>query len=264
MNYLKQYESKPGFTKIVKKNDMGLKITEFGLIKLRSGEEYTAANGANETALIVLGGRCQVQGAGFKFEEVGARKDVFAGLPHAVYLPPQSKYTIKALADLEIAWTESPSQLAAKPRHIEPGQVKSVAIGKSNYTREARMIIYEDFECGHFIIGEAIVPPGNWASYPPHRHDFDNLPEEVDMEEIYFFRFNPEQGFGIQKIYTDDRSIDETYTIQNNDTVGIPAGYHPVVCAPGYTMYYLWIMTGNIRRFLSYKDPAHAWIAAKG
>ncbi|MDD5677666.1 MAG: 5-deoxy-glucuronate isomerase [Kiritimatiellae bacterium] len=264
MNYLRKYINAPGFTKIVKKNDMGLKLTEFGLIKLRSGEEYAAFNGANETALVVLGGRCRLQGDGFLFENVGDRKDVFSGKPHAVYLPCRTNYAIKALTNLEVAWTQSPAGLAAKPCHIRPEKVSSVSIGKNSFLRTAQMIIDEGFSSNHFIIGEAQVPAGNWASYPPHRHDFDNLPEEVDMEEIYFFRFNPEQGFGIQKIYTGNRGIDETYTIQNNDTVGIPQGYHPVACAPGYSMYYLWIMTGNNRRFLSYKDPAHAWVAAKG
>ena len=224
MNYLRKYISMPGFTQIIKKNDMGLKLTEFGLIKLQRAEEYEAFNGEHETVLVVLSGHCLLQGEGFCFQQVGDRKDVFSGKPHAVYIPLRNKYKIKALSDLEIAWTETPSRLAAKPCHIRPAEVKSVAIGKNNFGREAQMIIDESFNSSHFIIGEAQVPSGNWASYPPHRHDFDRLPEEVNMEEIYFFRFNPEQGFGIQKIYTDSRSIDETYTIRNNDTVGIPEG----------------------------------------
>jgi len=264
MNYLKKYTNTPGFAKIVKKNDMGLKLMEFGLIKLRKDEEYGAFNGDNETALIVLGGCCEIKGDDFLFENVGGRKDVFSGKPHAVYIPRQSRYKIKALSDLEIAWTESPSSLASKPRHIRPEQMKDVSLGKNNFSRTAQMIIDDSFNSNHFFIGEAQVPSGNWASYPPHRHDFDNLPEEVDMEEIYFFRFNPAQGFGIQKIYNDSNTIDETYTIRNNDTLGIPEGYHPVVCAPGYTMYYLWIMTGENRKFVSHKDPDHAWVAERG
>ena len=264
MNYLKKYSNAPGFAKIVKKNDMGLKLIEFGLIALRKGEEYEASNGEHETVLIVLGGRCDVMGGDFQFKNVGDRKDVFSGKPHAVYIPARGKYKIKALSELEVAWTETPSSLALKPGHIKPAAVKSVSIGSGNFTREALMIIDESFQCGHFIIGEAIVPPGNWASYPPHKHDFDNLPDEVNMEEIYFFRFNPPQGFGIQKIYNDRRTIDETCTVRNNDVAGIPKGYHPVVGAPGYVMYYLWIMAGGKnRKFLSHKDPAHAWVAEK-
>ena len=98
----------------------------------------------------------------------------------------------------------------------------------------------ETFDSEHFYIGEGMIPSGNWSGYPPHRHDFDDLPGEIDMEETYFYRFDPPQGFGIQKVYQPDGSIDETYTVKNNDTVAIAEGYHPLCGAPGYQMYYLW------------------------
>jgi len=258
VKFLRNYSPTPGLAKIVSKGRMGLKLMEFGLLQMRKGEEFALSNGNNETALVVLGGKCVVSSDGFEFKNVGDRKDVFSGKAHTVYIPCKNSYRIKALTKLEIAWIQSPSELGSKPAHITPDMVRQFSIGRDNFTRTAFMIIDDRFDCQHFFIGEALVPPGNWASYPPHRHDVDNLPVEVDMEETYFFRFNPSQGFGIQKIYTDNRSIDVTYTILNNDTVGIPKGYHPVVCAPGYTMYYLWIMTGKNRKFLSYKDPAHA------
>jgi len=168
------------------------------------------------------------------------------------------------VTDVEIAWTASPSTLKTAAYVITPEQVKEAHIGKENYQRDAVLMLTEAFPAQHLFIGEAYVPSGNHASYPPHRHDFDNLPVEVDMEELYFFRFNPEQGYGIQKIYTDDGSIDFTCTVKQNDTTLIPRGYHPVINAPGYTMYYLWIMTGqNHRKFLSVIDPQHKWILGK-
>ena len=119
----------------------------------------------------------------------------------------------------------------------------------------------EKFDSEHFYIGEGLIPSGNWSGYPPHRHDFDNLPEEIDMEETYFYRFDPAQGFGIQKVYQPDGSIDETYTVKNNDTVAIAKGYHPLCGAPGYQMYYLWTMAGAVNRgLISSKDPVHAWV----
>ena len=70
-----------------------------------------------------------------------------------------------------------------------------------------------------------------------------------------------QQGFGIQKVYTADKRIDEIYTIEENDTVAIAEGYHPLAAAPGYDMYYLWTMTGaNNRGLISSKDPKHAWV----
>ena len=260
-DYLRHYEKRTGFTKIASLGDGDLKLTEFGIIALEKGGSYAAASGAFEVALVVLGGTCAVSGDGFDFPRVGERKDVFSGKPHTVYIPCGRHYTVTAVTDVEIAWTASPSDLKADAYLITPEQVKCAHIGKENYQRDAVLMLTDGFPAQHLFIGEAYVPSGNHASYPPHRHDFDNLPVEVDMEEVYFFRFNPRQGYGIQKIYTDDRSIDFTCTVQENDTTLIPRGYHPVINAPGYTMYYLWIMAGqNNRKFLSVVDPNHKWI----
>jgi 5-deoxy-glucuronate isomerase len=139
--------------------------------------------------------------------------------------------------------------------------MKELSIGRDNFKRAATVILDEKFDSEHFYIGEGMIPSGNWSGYPPHRHDFDDLPGEIDMEETYFYRFDPPQGFGIQKVYQPDGSIDETYTVKNNDTVAIAEGYHPLCGAPGYEMYYLWTMTGAVNRgLISAKDPAHDWV----
>lgn len=262
--YLRSYKETGGYTKISSLGDGDLKLTEFGIINLRKGKDFSADTGKFETALIVLGGNCEIYGENFNFSITDGRKDVFSGKPYTIYIPSGMTYTIKATADVEIAWTASPSTLKSEPYMIAPSQVKEVHIGKENYQRDAYLMLTDEFPSEHLFIGEAYVPSGNHASYPPHRHEFDNLPTEVAMEEVYFFRFNPEQGYGIQKIYTDDKSIDFTCTVKQNDTTLIPRGYHPVINAPGYTMYYLWIMAGmNHRKFLSIIDPVHKWITAK-
>ena len=202
-----------------------------------------------------------MKGDGFEFASVGERADVFSGKPHTVYIPCHTAYEITALGPVDIAWAASPSTLKTDAYVITPDQVVECHIGKGSYERDAYLMLTEKFPSAHFYIGEAFVKDGRHASYPPHRHDFDNPPVEVDMEEVYFFRFKPFQGYGIQKIYTDSRSIDETYTVQDHHTVLIPEGYHPVATAPGYTMYYLWVMAGKNRRFLSRQDPDHRWIA---
>ena len=265
MSYLKHYQAQSGFTKIAEIGDGDLELTEFGIIDLKQGEYYNSESGASEVALIILGGKCSVSGDGFDFAKIGERKDVFSGKPYTVYIPCGKSYNITAITDVKIAWTSSPSEATdITPYVIAPEQVKEAHIGNENYQRDAYLMLTDEFPSSHLFIGEAFVPSGNHASYPPHRHDFDNLPEEVDMEEIYFFRFDPAQGYGIQKIYTDNRSIDFTCTVENNDTTLIPEGYHPVINAPGYTMYYLWIMAGkNNRKFQSVIDPEHKWVLTK-
>jgi len=262
--YLKSYEKHDGFKKISTIGDGDLKLTEFGIITLKTGETFAATSGASEVALIVLGGTCTVAGKDFAFKDIGRRKNVFDGKPYTVYIPFGHDYAITAVTDVELAWTAAPSTLKTAAYVITPEQVKEAHIGKENFQRDAVLMLTDAFPSAHLFIGEAYVPSGNHASYPPHRHDEDNLPVEVDMEEVYFFRFNPEQGYGIQKIYTDDKAIDFTCTVKQNDTTLIPRGYHPVINAPGYTMYYLWIMAGqNHRKFLSVIDPQHKWILGK-
>ncbi len=262
MNYKHPWSPTPGLSQIVKPGDAGLQQIHFAMLCLKAGEQFTAEAQDKETALIVLSGTCAVRGGGFNFEQLGNRQDVFSGKPATAYLPAGNGYTVEAATDVEVAVCQADSDRPGKPLCVAPQDVKEVAIGKDNWTRTAYLVVGDEVPAHHLFIGEALVPPGNWASFPPHRHDEDALPDEIDMEEIYFFRFDRPDGFGIQKIYTDDRSIDETITFEENDTLLIPEGYHPVVAAPGYAMYYLWIMAGpNHRKFLSRQDPAHRWVA---
>ncbi|NMB97808.1 MAG: 5-deoxy-glucuronate isomerase, partial [Clostridiaceae bacterium] len=112
----------------------------------------------------------------------------------------------------------------------------------------------------HLYIGEAFVGSGMWASYPPHKHDEDNMPVEGLLEEIYYYEFDKEAGFGIQKVYSKEGDIDETYTVKTGDIVEIPKGYHPFCCAPGYNSYYLWIMAGKNRGFYMTTEEKHKWL----
>jgi len=261
MEYKHSWKPAPGFSRIAGPGDGGLKQIGFGLVTLQAGETWTLEAGGQETALVFLTGAGSARGDGFHFENLGGRQTVFSGKPTTLYLPAGNACVIEAATALEVAVCQAPSTRPGPPLLILPDQVKEVSLGKDNWTRTAYMMVADDAPAHYLFIGEALVPPGNWASFPPHRHDLDDLPNEVDMEEVYYFRFDPAQGFGIQKIYTDNRSIDETLTLTQHDTVLIPEGYHPVVSAPGYRMYYLWIMAGVNRKFLSRQDPDHRWVA---
>lgn len=253
---------KQGYNKIFDVGEYNMALTSFGLIQLADGTSYKGSTGDFEVALVLLGGKCSVKGRDFQFAEVGKRRNVFDGKPHTVYLPRHTDYEITALGDVDIAYNASPATRdTARPTVITPEECRTLSLGRDNFSRAATIMLDEKFDSEHFYIGEGMIPSGNWSGYPPHRHDFDNLPDEIDMEETYFYRFDPPQGFGIQKVYQPDGSIDETYTVKNNDTVAIAEGYHPLCGAPGYQMYYLWTMTGKVNRgLISYKDPLHSWV----
>ncbi len=256
-------ELKDGYANVFENNTLGMKLTRFGILTLGKGKSWNSSTGENEVALVMLGGKCSVKGKNFEFKEVGGRKDVFSGKPDTVYLPRRTEFTVTALTDsMDLAVNESPaSRDTAKPTVITAAMTREIIIGRDNFTRRATIMLDEKFDSEHFYIGEGMIPSGNWSGYPPHRHDIDNPPEEINMEETYFYRFNPAQGFGIQKVYTPDGRIDETYTVKHNDTVAIAEGYHPLCGAPGYEMYYLWTMCGPVNRgLISSKDPAHGWV----
>lgn len=111
---------------------------------------------------------------------------------------------------------------------------------------------------------EVITPAGHWSSYPPHKHDTSAAPEETCLEETYFHKLSPSQGFAFQRVYTDDRSLDETITVEHNDVVMVPRGYHPVGAPHGYELYYLNVMAGPERRWIFRNDPAHEWMLKNG
>ena len=261
-NLLIHLDPAQGYNKIFDVGEYNMKMTKFGLIKLAAGTTYSANTEEMEVALVLMGGNFKATGTDWSFTVENGRKSPFTGKPHCLYMPRRTAYTIEALSDVELAFNGSPvTRDTAKPTMIQPEDTRHIEIGVRNFFRTSEIILDEKFDSEHFYIGEGMIPSGNWSGYPPHRHDVNNPPEELDMEETYFYRFDPAEGFGIQRVYQPDGSINETYTVKYNDTVAIAEGYHPLCGAPGYQMYYLWTMAGDSGRGLvSSKDPVHAGI----
>ena len=265
-----------GYNKVFDAGEYGMRLTRFGLLKLAKGTSYDGYTAETELALVLIGGNFEASvlrlGGNAEvpprleenaevFTVADGRKSPFTGKPHCLYLPRRTKFSVTALSDVELAWNESPATRdTAKPTLIRPEDTRHLSLGKDNWTRTSEVIIDEKFDSEHFYIGEGMIPSGNWSGYPPHRHDVNNPPAELDMEETYFYLFDPPQGFGFQSVYQPDGSVNEAYRVQNYDTVAIAQGYHPLCGAPGYSMYYLWTMAGDQGRGLvSSFDPAHAW-----
>ena len=242
-------------------------LTKFGLLKLAKGTSYAGETGETEVAFVLMGGAFAASGDGWSFEVADGRRSPFTGKPHCLYLPRRTRYAITALSDVELAYNGSPvTRDTAKPTLIRPADTRHIALGKDNWTRTSEIILDETFDSEHFYIGEGMIPSGNWSGYPSHRHDVNNPPAELDMEETYFYLFDkvgagagePNEGFGFQSVYTPEgvvapkfgERLNEAYRVSNYDTVAIAEGYHPLVGAPGYNMYYLWTMAGDKGRGL--------------
>jgi 5-deoxy-glucuronate isomerase len=210
-----------------------------------------------EVAAVVLSGVVDVDGLG----TAGGRSGVFDGPGHTVYAPPGHTLTFRATggpAQIVIATAPLGDGTPGEARIIGPDDQDIAERGEGNWSRTVRTILGPDDSAGRLLLGETINPPGNWSSYPPHKHDTHEPPREVQLEEVYLFKLQPENGFGVQIRY--DGEGEECFTVRDGDVATIPSGYHPVVAAPGYQLCYLWVMAGRGREMRPYLDPEHAWV----
>lgn len=267
----KAKELHEGYQTIVSPENGDSKWLEFGRLFFRKrGREYSNASEDKEIALDIFRGHCDVEiedlkGGKVTYEEIGERADVFSGVSTMVYVPKGVKYTIKSKSKiLDVGVFVAPSRRKTIPVLIKPNEAESLTVGESNWRRKVYIHIGEKVDADRLIVGETFNSPGNWSSYPPHKHDSYSPPREAPYEEVYFFLIQPPQGFAIQRIYTSGNvrdSLDEVYIVGSGDTVVIPRGYHPVVAAPGYQLCYFWALAGEEREYgASSEDPKHNWI----
>ncbi|MEA2511475.1 MAG: 5-deoxy-glucuronate isomerase [Thermomicrobiales bacterium] len=239
----------------------GWEYTGLRVRAARSGERWTESTGTNEVALVTLGGRCRISASG-QVWEIGERENVFAGKPWAVYLPHQTDFEVEALTGLELAVCATRAEESYPPKLIRPDDVEVEIRGAGNAARQINHIVKPDFPAHRLLVVEVFTPSGNWSSYPPHKHDVSNLPIEADLEEIYYYRIAPPDGFALQRLYTADDRIDQAYVIHDGDLLLVPEGYHVFAVVQGYTGYYLNVLAGNepIRTMQPIDDPSYAWV----
>lgn len=234
----------------------------FRVLKLSAGQSYSGAEAGREACLVILSGKVSTEAGGEAHAGLGGRRDVFDGAPTSVYLPADLPYVITAETDAEIAVCTAPGTGAGAVRVIRSDAVE--VRGSGSNTRHVRNILSDaDDVAESLLVVEVVTPGGNWSSYPPHKHDRDAIPEETLLEETYYHRLSPPQGFAFQRVYTDARDLDETMAVQDGDVVLVPRGYHPVGAPHGYDLYYLNVMAGPVRKWVFHNDPAHDWIVRR-
>ncbi len=261
MNFKKAYKSQNGYTPICKIGECSLKKLEFGIIELKSGQTLDFNTGDKETAFIMLSGYCNVSFGDVKWENIGNRMNVFENRrAESFYMPIEQELTIEAVTNIKIAVCATPVKEKTEPQLLKGDRVVLKLLGEQPFQRETSFIIDGTTNAKVLTIGEAYCTEGNWAGFPPHKHDEDNMPTECIAEEIYYFLFDPEQGFAVQCLYTADGELDEAYRVKNDELVEFPYGYHTTVSTPGYKTYFLWLMAGDYQGFNRSSDPEHAWI----
>jgi 5-deoxy-glucuronate isomerase len=219
------------------------------------GQSARRATGARELCVVVVAGRARVSSEHGDWE-LGGRSDPWSGPPAAAYLPPGTDVELEGSGEVALCW--APANGGAPARVLEPGAVE--VRGKGNHERRIHNILMASEAADSLLVTEVLTPGGHWSSYPPHKHDRDAMPDESFLEETYYHRVVPAHGFGLQRVYTADGSLDESVAVRDRDTVLVPRGYHTVSAPPGYDLYYLNVMAGPTRAWAISNDPDHEWI----
>lgn len=239
----------------------GWSYVGFEVYKLKPGERLERETEDKEYGLVLLSGRAHISTRHEKYESIGRRMSVFEKTPpYTVYVPSDDRFEVEAITELELAVCTAPGKGTYPARLIRPEEVQIEIRGKGHAQRLIHPLLPEGQPADSLLLVEVFTPNGHWSSYPPHKHDEDRLPAESYLEETYYHRVEPSHGFAIQRVYTDDRSLDETLVVKDGDAVLVPRGYHPVAAPPGYEVYYLNVMAGPHRTWKFTNDPDHEWI----
>jgi 5-deoxy-glucuronate isomerase len=233
---------------------------DLGYGHLKPGEALEAG-GRDEVVAVVMRGDVQAWAGDADLGRTPYRSDPFTAAGHAVYAPPDAPLQLVAGDVGAVVAVMSAPPGADEPgpaRIIGPDAQRVATVGGGNWQRTVRTILGPDDAAARLLVGETLNPPGNWSSYPPHKHDEHVPPEEVALEEVYLFRVAPDGGFGVQLLY--EPGAERTFVVRDGDVAVIRSGYHPVVAAPGYDLYYLWVLAGEGRQMVPRLDPQHAWV----
>jgi 5-deoxy-glucuronate isomerase len=228
----------------------------FEVLALGDGVTAERECGNRELCVVVVSGVADVSSEHGRWEGLGGRADPWAGPPAGAYLPPGSSARITGIGEVALCWAPAPEGGAA-PRVL--ADVEPQVRGYGSQERTIHPILLADREAESLLVSETLTPAGHWSSYPPHKHDHDDPPRETHLEETYYHRITPAQGFGLQRVYSPDRSIDETLSFADRQCVLVPRGYHTVSTPPGYDLYYLNVMAGPRRQWAVADDPDHEW-----
>jgi 5-deoxy-glucuronate isomerase len=255
----------PGRVVHVTPQSAGWTYVGFDLHRLAPGGTASGKSQDRETCLVFVTGKGKAH-AGKDLGVLGERMSPFEGKPWSVYVPAGTEWSVTATTDLELAVCTAPAIGNKLPvRVISPDGLGQETRGKGTNTRYVTNILPESEPADSLLVVEVITPGGHTSSYPPHRHDENDLPRQSFLEETYYHRLNPPQGFAFQRVYTDKRAdgsreLDVSMAVEDGDVTLVPKGYHPCAACHGYDLYYLNVMAGPVRAWKFHNAPEHEWL----
>lgn len=255
-NYFERLPNGPGLHRL---RYNSCTLVDFALLMLRAGETYTFSTEAKEYGIDLLLGEAAIA-AGPEEWVLGGRSSVFDSLPSGAYIGCGEIVRISARTDAQIALGSAPSSTPIPSYPIHASGVVTGHWGADATRRDFRYLINSDRPSERLWLAEVMVTHGRWATYPPHKHE--DVPEDVFQEEIYYYRVDPAHGFGFCGQFEGLVGADYAFLIRDNTVHKMPHGYHTVVSAPGYRVWYLAIYAGRDKRHKPSPHPDHVNFAA--
>lgn len=239
--------------------DAGWHHVGFELRVLRQGERASGNEADRELCLVLVRGRARLASGGEDWGVRGHRADPFDGSPDALYVPPGTAWQVVADTEVELAICSAVASTGfGAARLIASDTIETLDRGNGTNLRHVRNILPDTAPAESLLVVEVVTPGGHWSSYPPHKHDTDDGARETYLEETYYHRLRRGAGFALQRVYTPNRSLDETMAVGDGDLVLVPRGYHPVGAPHGFDLWYLNVMAGPRREWRFTMDPDHA------
>jgi len=242
----------------------GWRYSGLRIVSLPADTTHEFATGTTEMAILPLSGglTVEVEEQSFRLE---GRDGVFAAVTDFAYVPIDADVRISTQGPMQVAFCMAEATRRIEPYRVAAGDVRVEVRGGGAGTRQINNFLSADVaDADKLIAVEVLTPEGGWSSYPPHKHD-ETTEAEIELEEIYYFRIDGENGFGFFKCSTEDGEIDDTLTVRDGDVYLVPRGFHgPAAAAPQHDMYYLNVMAGPSpeRAWRFCDDPRHAWVRA--
>ncbi len=259
-------EDKPGLFARLSAEQAGWDYLNLVAMRLEKGKTFGITIAQYEYLAVILSGVCDIRTNKGNFEQVGYRRDVFSGLPFAIYMPRNTEFEIEAKSDnFEVISCWSPTDRDTPIKLITPDDVKINMVGGGTGSYQVNALLPNDFGSHRLLAQEVYTPGGNWSNYPPFKHDDHRTTGkgdllEANLEKVCFYKQQRPGGYAIQRIYSEDDSLSATVIPQNNDVVIVPKGYHPLACPPGYPAYTLQVMAGSAHQVMTKTDPIDAWM----
>lgn len=233
-----------------------------------AGLTLPAVPGSEACVVVIAGSDVTIEAAGGRWTLPG-RDSVFMDLPSALWLPDAAQIRVwvgraPATGTASVALATAPRSrrdgVGQRPIRIQPADVVVETRGAGNATRQINHIVAPAFPADRLEVVEVLTPSGNWSSWPPHKHDVDDMPSEAVLEEVYHYRFRRPEAWAIQRVYRGDRSRDALFEVRDGDVVIVPDGYHPFTATHGDDAYYLNALAGDRRTMACSFDPDLDWV----